>query len=156
MRVSLASPVYNESGLIQEFIHKAVKCLRAISDDIEIVVVNDCSTDDTLRKIKELLPVYPFIKLINLTKNSGQHIATAIALQHTTGQYVFMMDSDMQVSPDYMVKLFEHGRNNQNWDIISARRLSRSSNLFRNIGSYTISVFSVSYTHLTLPTKRIV
>jgi glycosyltransferase involved in cell wall biosynthesis len=139
MRISLASPVYNESELIQEFIHKAVKALHDISDDFEIVLVNDCSTDDTLFKIKELLPEYPCIKLINLTKNSGQHIASSIALQHTTGEYVFMMDSDMQVNPDYMVEFFNHGRTNQHWDVISALRITRSANLYRRIGSNIIS-----------------
>lgn len=141
MKISLASPVYNESELIQEFIHKAVKSLHTISDDIEIVLTNDCSTDDTLFKIKELLPEYPFIKLINLTKNSGQHIASSIALQHTTGEYIFMMDSDMQICPEYMVDFFNYGKDNKNWDIISALRSTRSNNLIRRIGSNMISHF---------------
>ncbi len=139
MKISLASPVYNESALIQEFIHKAVKALRDISDDFEIVLVNDCSTDDTLAKIKELLPGYPCIKLINLIKNSGQHIASSIALQHTTGEYIFMMDSDMQTNPDYMVDFFDYVQTNQNWDVISALRITRSANLYRRIGSNIIS-----------------
>jgi len=139
MKVSLACPVFNESELIQEFIHKAVQALRDISDDIEIVLVNDCSTDDTLSKIRKILPEYPFIKLINLTRNSGQHIASSIALQHATGEIVFMMDSDMQVNPAYMVEFFNFGKNNPDWDIISARRITRSANLYRRIGSYIIS-----------------
>ena len=139
MRISLASPVYNESALIQEFIHRAVKSLRDISDDIEIVLVNDCSTDDTLSKIKEVLPKFPCIKLISLSKNSGQHIASSIALQHATGEYVFMMDSDMQMRPESMVVLFDYGRNIQGWDIISASRITRSETFLRRIGSNIIS-----------------
>jgi len=139
MKISLASPVYNESELIQEFIHKAAKSMLEISDDIEIVLVNDCSTDDTLLKIREILPEYPCLKLINLTRNSGQHIASSIALQHTTGDYIFMMDSDMQIRPDYMVELFNFGNMNNNWDIISASRITRSADLYRRIGSNVIS-----------------
>ena len=139
MKISLASPVYNESGKIQEFIHRAVVALNQISSDIEIVLVNDCSQDDTVAKIRELLPQYPCIKFINLTKNAGQHIATAIALQHTTGDYVFMMDSDLQVKPEYLIEFFEYGKQNQDWDIISSRRIIRSSSLTRKTGSYVIS-----------------
>jgi len=139
MRISLASPVYNESEKIQEFIRRSVNALRGVSDDVEIVLVNDCSTDDTLFKIKEILPEYPCVKLINLTRNSGQHIASSIALQHTTGECVFMMDSDMQVKPECMVAFINHGRDIQDWDIISALRITRSTGLFRKIGSLLIS-----------------
>lgn len=139
MKISLASPVYNESSLIQRFIHEAVHSLQQISNDIEIVLVNDCSTDDTLLKIREILPQYTCIKLINLTRNSGQHIASSIALQHTSGDYIFMMDSDMQVSPKHMIELFDHGRHIQNWDIVSASRVTRSSNVLRRIGSNVVS-----------------
>lgn len=140
MKVSLASPVYNESENIQEFIHRVVKSLKNISDDIEIVLVNDCSSDGTLTRIKEILPQYPFIKLINLTKNSGQHIATSIALQHATGDYIFMMDSDLQVSPEYMLDFFNKGKISQDWDIISAMRVTRSKKVSRRIGSRAISL----------------
>jgi glycosyltransferase involved in cell wall biosynthesis len=139
MKISLASPVYNESGKIQEFIHRTVTSLHQISNDIEIVLVNDCSQDDTASKIRELLPQYPCVKLISLTKNSGQHIATAIALQNTTGDFVFMMDSDLQVKPEYLVEFFGSGNQIQNWDIISALRVTRSSFFTRRIGSNIIS-----------------
>lgn len=140
MKISLASPVYNEGEKIQEFIHRAVKSLQAVSNDIEIVLVNDCSPDNTLQKIKELLPQYPFIKLINLTKNSGQHIATSIALQHTTGDFVFMMDSDLQVNPEYMTEFYNYIQQNPQWDVVSSLRTSRSKKLARRLGSRMISV----------------
>lgn len=139
MRISLASPVYNDSAKIQEFIHRSVSSLKTITNDIEIVLVDDCSPDDTLLRIKELLPQYPFIKLIHLNKNSGQHIATSIALKHTTGDYVFMMDSDLQVDPERMVDFFKYGADNHGWDIISASRITRSASFSRRLGSRIIS-----------------
>jgi glycosyltransferase involved in cell wall biosynthesis len=140
MKISLACPVYNESQKIQEFIHRSVKSLKSISEDIEFVLVNDCSPDDTLDKIKELLPQYTFIKLINLNKNSGQHIATSIALQYTTGEYIFMMDSDLQVNPEYLPAFFEKMQHMPNCDIISALRITRSNKISRRLGSKAISL----------------
>ncbi len=140
MKVSLASPVYNESEKIAEFIHMAVIALKNISDDIELVMVDDCSSDNTVYQIKSLLKQYPFIKLIRLTKNSGQHIATSIALQHTSGDLVFMMDSDLQVNPEAMKEMFDFSNVQGNWDIISANRLTRSSSFKRQLGSKFISL----------------
>ena len=139
MKISLASPVYNESERIQEFLHRSIEALHKISTDIEVVLVNDCSQDDTAIKIKDLSLQYQCIKLINLPRNSGQHIATTIALQNTTGDFVFMMDSDLQVSPEYLIEFYEFGTQIQGWDIISALRTVRSSSYGRSIGSNAIS-----------------
>ncbi len=140
MKVSLASPVYNESEKIAEFIHRSVIALKKISNDIELVMVDDCSSDDTVYQIKSLLTKYPFIKLIRLTKNSGQHISTSIALQNTSGDLVFMMDSDLQVNPEVMKDMFDFSNVQGNWDIISANRLTRSSSFKRQVGSKVISL----------------
>lgn len=140
IKISLASPVYNESGKIQEFIDRAAKAMFVISDDIEIVLVNDCSKDDTANKINEIIPKYPFVKLINLSRNSGQYISTSIALKNVTGDLIFMMDSDLQVAPEYMVELYKKGEEVGVWDIISANRMQRSNSLMRRGGSYFISI----------------
>jgi len=139
MKVSLASPVYNESEKIAEFVHRAVQSLKNISENIELVLVDDCSSDDTIVKVKSLLKQYPFIKLIRLTKNSGQHIATSIALQKTTGDLIFMMDSDLQVNPESMKEMYDFSNLKESWDIISANRLTRSNSFRRQIGSKVIS-----------------
>jgi len=139
MKISLAAPVYNESENIQEFIKRSAEILLKMSDDIEIVLVNDCSKDDSSQKIKSLTGKYPFLKLINLTKNSGQHIATAIALQNVSGDIVFTMDSDLQVDPELMEDFFMFSEINLEYDIISARRKMRSKGISRKIGSFLIS-----------------
>lgn len=139
MKISLAAPVYNESKKIQEFVHRSVSVLHALSDDIEIILVDDCSQDNTIGKIREILPLYPCVKLIGLNRNSGQHISTALALKHTTGDYIFMMDSDLQVNPEYMADFFKQMVTTPALDIISAKRETRSSKLSRRIGSFAIS-----------------
>lgn len=139
MKISLASPVYNEGKKIQEFIERADKTLKKITNDYEIVLVNDASPDDTLLRIKEVLSLYPRVKLISLTKNSGQHIASTIALKHTTGDYVFLMDSDLQVNPESIEELFSIMKININCDVVSACRISRSNSITRRVGSFVIS-----------------
>ena len=155
MKISLVSPVYNESKNIQEFIRRAHNTLKKISNEYEIILVNDASNDDTLSKIKEVLPKYEKLKLINLTQNSGQHIASTIALKNSTGEYIFLMDSDLQVNPEYMQDMFNIMQKNKECDAVSAQRLIRSNKFSRKIGSFFISFLTqmivMKKTHLKDP-----
>lgn len=139
MKVSLASPVYNESENIQEFIQRADNTLKEITNDYEIILVNDASHDNTLSKIKEVLPKYKSLRLINLTENTGQHIASSIALKNSTGDFIFLMDSDLQVNPEYMHDMFNIMKENNECDAVSAQRLIRSNKFSRKLGSFFIS-----------------
>ena len=139
MKISLVAPVYNEQEKIQEFIRRSYLTLKQLSDDIEIVLVDDCSSDRTIDRIKEVRVDFPGLKLISLSENSGQHIATAIALKASTGDLTFMMDSDLQVQPELMTTLFKEAEAAKKWDIISACRNNRSKSLYRSLGSYLIS-----------------
>jgi glycosyltransferase involved in cell wall biosynthesis len=155
MKVTLASPVYNESENIQEFIRRADNTLKTITNDYEIILVNDASPDNTLSRIRELLPKYPKVRLINLTQNTGQHIASSIALKNSTGDYIFLMDSDLQVNPEYMQDMFNCMQRNKECDAVSAQRLNRSNKFSRKVGSFFISfltqMIAVKKTHLKDP-----
>lgn len=139
MKVSLVAPVYNDEHGIQEFIRRSAITLRKISDDLEIVLVDDASLDKTILKIKEVQNDYPEVRLIKLSQNSGQHISTSIALKESKGDFVFLMDSDLQVAPEYMEDFFNCMKGPENIDIVSALRLSRSKSLYRKLGSNVIS-----------------
>ena len=155
MKVSLASPVYNESENIQEFIKRADDNLKKITNDYEIILVNDASYDNTLSKIKEVLPKYEKLKLINLNENTGQHISSSIALKNSTGDFIFLMDSDLQVDPEYMHDMFNIMKENNECDAVSAQRLIRSNKFSRKMGSLIISfltqILGNKKTHLKDP-----
>ena len=155
MKVSLASPVYNESENIQEFIQRADNTLKEISNDYEIILVNDASHDNTLSKIKDVLPKYKNLRLINLTENTGQHIASSIALKNSSGDFIFLMDSDLQVNPEYMHDMFNIMKENNECDAVSAQRLIRSNKFSRKLGSFFISfltqILAIKKTHLKDP-----
>lgn len=139
MKISLVAPVYNEQEKIQEFIHRSFDVLNQLSTDVEIILVDDCSSDQTVPKIQEIKPQYPALKVITLSENSGQHIATSVALKASKGDFTFMMDSDLQIAPEQMTTLFEEANNAEKWDIISACREIRSKKIHRTIGSHIIS-----------------
>lgn len=141
IEISLVSPVYNEEKNIERFIRSSEAALQQIGKSFEIILVNDCSQDQTLDILKRCASEIPQLKVINLHRNAGQHISTSIALRESSGEYVFMMDSDLQVGPFKMIDLFRMGSERSDWDIISTFRDKRSSNILRKFGSWAISWF---------------
>jgi undecaprenyl-phosphate 4-deoxy-4-formamido-L-arabinose transferase len=137
--ISLACPVYNEGEKIADFIRSATEVLKRISESYEIVLVDDYSRDDTADIISEMALENNRIKLIRLSENSGQHIATAIALRETKGDYVVMMDSDFQISPSYIEDFYSQLKGKSKFDIISAMRSKRSAKLHRRLGSMVVT-----------------
>jgi len=139
MLISLVSPVYNEANVIAEFVYRSKAALSAISDNYEIVLVNDCSTDGTKEILASLKLEVPQLRVVNLSSNAGQHAATVIGLKRAQGDLVFLMDSDLQISPEDMELLYEVGKEQDKWDIISGYRMQRSTSKVRSIGSRIVS-----------------
>lgn len=148
--ISLVSPVYNEAEKIEEFVTRSREALISLGLPFEIVLVNDCSSDDTLKVLKKINQSCPELTVISLRRNVGQHIATAIALKQARGEFIFMMDSDLQIDPNKMINLFNEGEKLINWDIISTYRKQRSKNQTRRLGSIAVSFILRLITKSTL------
>lgn len=102
--VSVIVPVYNVKP---EFIQQALESLlNQTIQDIEIIVVNDCSSDIETVKYLAQIQSNPRIKYIKLCRNSGLSCARNAGLQIATGNYVGFLDSDDWVSPDFYEKLY--------------------------------------------------
>lgn len=100
-RVSVIIPVFNVANFIGRTIESV---LNQEYDDIEIVLVDDCSSDNSGRVIKEYQKIYPFIKYILLETNQGAAIARNTALNEATGRYVAFLDGDDEWCPKKLIK----------------------------------------------------
>jgi len=139
MHHSLVSPVYNEEHGITEFVDRSVAVLSQLGDDFEIILVNDCSTDSTPVLLQKLCGRYPQVKVLNLPHNCGQQAATLLGLRQAKGDFVFLMDSDLQIDPEEMSRLFDAGRADDAWDVITGSRRSRSPGLIRSAASRCVT-----------------
>ena len=105
MRLSIIIPVYNSEKILETLL-EAIKI--SVSEKIspfEVILVNDCSLDQSWKKIKELKIKYNFLKGINLKHNYGQHSAIFCGLKHSNGEYIVCMDDDMQHDPIYIPEM---------------------------------------------------
>lgn len=99
IKCSILIAVYNQEELIK-------KCLDSIPnrDDIEIIVVDDCSTDDTFNVVEK----YPNVKLIKNKSNCGIGATRNVLLDAAHGEYIFFLDSDDYLFPDEFEKVLDN------------------------------------------------
>ena len=100
MKLSVVTTTYNSSGYIKVFIDRLKKTLDKENLNYEIIIVDDGSKDDSVKKIKDIKLSIKNIILIELSRNFGHHPALICGLQHAKGEFIFMLDSDLEEEPE--------------------------------------------------------
>ncbi len=98
--ISVVTPVYNAVNIVDELYRRLTETLSRITSDYEIVMVNDACPFGSGDKIQEIARKDSKVKYIGLTRNFGQHIAISAGLDYASGEYVVVMDCDLQDPPD--------------------------------------------------------
>lgn len=134
-RISFVIPCYRSEQTLPKVIEEINAKMSTMSDSYsyDIVLVNDCSPDNTYRTIEELAKAQDNILGINLAKNFGQHAALMAGLRHSTGDIVVCLDDDGQTPADEVDKLLAEIENGQ--DVVYARYAHKKHSIFRNFGS---------------------
>ena len=102
-RISVVIPTYNRSNKLGEAII-SIEQGTYPKKRIEILVVDDCSTDNTKQVVEQLIKKYKNIRYFRTKKNSGPAVARNIGIKHSKGEYVFFTDDDCVVSRNALVK----------------------------------------------------
>ena len=105
--ISIITPVYGCSKSLNELYKRLNQTLSKITDNFEIIMVNDASPDNAWDVIKELAKKDKRVKGINFSRNFGQHYAITAGLDYSEGEWVVVMDCDLQDQPEEIVKLYE-------------------------------------------------
>jgi len=103
LKISIIIPVYNRPTLVARCIESCI-CQTMSNSDYEIIIIDDCSTDNTIQVIETYSSRYPnLIKIIKLSENSGGASRPRnIGIDNAQGEYVFFMDSDDRMHPDLL------------------------------------------------------
>lgn len=126
---SLIIPVYNEESLIEELTSRSVKAIEIFTSDYEILFINDGSTDATFQKLMGMRKHNNRIKIVDLSKNFGHQAAFTAGLELAKGEYVAMMDGDLQDPPELLAKMY-HKIKEEGYDIVSGKRKGRKDNRY--------------------------
>ena len=123
-KIDLVVPCYNEEESIPLFYEEIKKVRKDIHANIEIIFVNDGSKDSSLIKIKQIAKNDKLVKYISFSRNFGKEAAMLAGLEASTGDYVTVMDIDLQDPPSLlkeMLRLIEE----DGYDIVGTRRVTR-------------------------------
>jgi undecaprenyl-phosphate 4-deoxy-4-formamido-L-arabinose transferase len=131
-QLSVVIPVYNGEDSIKLLVDKLEQDLSGL--EFEIVLVNDCSKDQSERICASLAAIYCNVTFISLRKNCGEHNTVLCGLAHCKGQYAAIIDDDLQNPPSEIIKLLNKAISN-NYDVVYARYAKKQHNFFRNLGS---------------------
>jgi polyisoprenyl-phosphate glycosyltransferase len=122
-RISVVSPVYCCASCLRDLCVRLADVLSAICDDYEIILVDDASPDAAWQVMRELCATDPRIKGVALSRNFGQHYAIAAGLEHVRGEWVVVLDCDLQDRPEEIGALFRKAL--EGHDIVFAAREER-------------------------------
>ena len=123
-RVSIIIPIYNCQNSIQQTIN-SIQSQKMI--DIEILLVNDKSTDDSLKIIKNAQKLDKRIKLINNKKNMGTLYSRCIGVLEAKGNYIFPLDNDDMFFDDDVFDIVYEEAYNSNYDIVGFKAIRSNS-----------------------------
>jgi glycosyltransferase involved in cell wall biosynthesis len=145
-KLSVVVCVYNEEENIKHLVQQISDALTTI--DYEIIYVDDGSTDSTVKEILNLK--HPHLTLVQFKKNFGQSSALAAGIDHATGEFIVLLDGDLQNDPadiPMMLNLAE----NEGWDMVAGMRLNRKDGfILRKIPSLIANAIIRKTTHVSI------
>lgn len=123
-KISIIIPCYNEEKAIPLFFDEVNKISNQMNNvNFEFLFVNDGSTDKTLNIIKKLIEEDNRIKYISFSRNFGKEAAMYAGLNYATGDYITIMDADLQDPPTLLPAMYIYVK--EGYDIIGTRRVNR-------------------------------
>ena len=125
MKLSVVVPCYNECETIDEFHASLSAELIKERIDYELIMVDDGSTDDTYIKLNDIHEEDKNVKIIRFSRNFGKESAMLAGLEASTGDYVGIMDADMQHTPEVLLLMLNKLLENKEYDIVASYKDSR-------------------------------
>src|SRR5437763_1145412 len=122
--ISVVAPVYNQrSATLTELVRGLTAAITTITEDFEIILVDDGSANDAWLTIGDMAQNNPKVRGVHLARNFGQHVAITAGLDHANGNWVVVMDADLQDRPEVIPELYAKAQ--QGYDVVFVNRSNR-------------------------------
>lgn len=144
MQLSIVSPIYKGEKMLDELVRRITMSVTSITDEFEIILVNDQSPDDSWNVIKRICQEDKHVKGVNLSRNFGQHYAITAGLSKSSGEWVVVMDCDLQDRPEEIPNLYHKAM--EGYDSVFAQRVERQDTFTKRLSS---TIFYKVFSFLT-------
>jgi putative glycosyltransferase len=132
-RITIVTTLYFSESFVDSFYNRIKHSVEKITKEYEIIFVNDGSPDHSKNKVLQLNQRDSRIILIDLSRNFGHHQAILTGLQFSAGDYVFLIDSDLEEDPELLELFWSEMLNNDEADVIFGRQIKRKGGFFEMI-----------------------
>ncbi|WP_395053513.1 glycosyltransferase family 2 protein [Flavobacterium sp.] len=131
--ISIVSPVYRAEKCINKLVEEIQLVMNKINVSYEIVLVDDRSPDNSWEAIKQISKNNLSVKSIRLSRNFGQHPAIMAGINNANGEWIVVMDCDLQDQPKEIEKLYNKAL--EGFDVVLARREKRKDSFLKRLSS---------------------
>ncbi len=136
-KISFVSPVYRAENILEKLVFEINEVMETVSESFEIILVDDRSPDNSWEIMKSLSKKYTQVKSIRLSKNFGQHPTIMAGLSLAKGDWVVVMDCDLQDQPKEVRKLYDKAL--EGYDAVLAKRSMRKDTFLKRMSSLLFS-----------------
>lgn len=133
IEISVVVAEYRGASMMDELLDRIKRNLEPITSGFEVILVNDCSPDDTWERMKRACAGDSRVKGLNLSRNFGENYAITAGLRYASGDRVIVMDCDLQNRPEDLPALIAKAR--EGYDIVYARRVAKQFSAWRRFSS---------------------
>lgn len=133
-RLSIVVPVFKGHGFLEDLYDRIRKSVEPLFPDFELVMVNDASPDEAWLDISALCKADERVKGINLSRNFGQHYAITAGLEAASGEWIVVMDCDLQDLPEEIPNLYRRAQ--EGFDSVFAQRMERQDRPCKRLQSW--------------------
>lgn len=144
MYISVVSPVYRAEEIVEQLVSEIHQSVSKISDSYEIILVEDGSPDHSWEAIQRICKHDSKVKGVKLSRNFGQHAAINAGLATSQGEWVVVMDCDLQDRPDEIPHLLAKAK--EGYELVFAQRQLRQDGFFKKLSS---KIFYAAFSYLT-------
>lgn len=155
LKISVVVTLYYSEKYVREFYSRITKALLALTENYEIIFVNDGSPDGANLIVLELQHNDPNIILIDLSRNFGHHQAILAGLSQASGEYIFLIDIDLEEDPELLVYFWNIMKADQHTDVVFGIQQKRKGNFFEKVSGNLFYKILNSITHFNYPANTL-
>lgn len=146
-KISVVIPVYNEAEVLEKLFERLEPVMEGLQRDYEVVLVDDGSRDNSLEILRR--HAHANIKVVELTRNYGQHAAVFAGFEKSDGEIIITMDADLQNPPEEIPRIIE-AMERGGYEVVGTVRKGRKDSLFRKAASRIVNAVTQRITGVYL------
>jgi putative glycosyltransferase len=156
VKLSVVSTLYYSAKYVPEFYSRVSKAAALITEDYEIIFVDDGSPDDSAAVVAALIDQDKKVKLVQLSRNFGHHKAIVTGLSYANGDYIFLVDCDLEEPPELLQEFYEPIKNDPSLGlVIGTQAVRRGGWIDRYVAGLYYALFNF-WSSKSIPSNQLI